>query len=205
MIASRKCVTTDPSRRLRVSPLFESVLVIRQAGSARGSAEPCRRAVAVLVLSAPGMSYEPSLRPGRVLSSGPVRGSKRAHLALVRSLVRRMRLSSAMLKAWSLMMALALLAVASDPRYARFGWIPVFMTIAFWMIDAQFQRQARLFRKIHDRAVETDESDLDFSLDTGPVDNDEDAWLSVLLSRALAPYYGSVIVASAIVRWLRPF
>jgi hypothetical protein len=123
---------------------------------------------------------------------------------LIQSLVRRMRLSSIMLKAWSLMMALALLAVGSDPRYARFGWIPLFMTIAFWMIDAQFQRHARLFRKVHDRAVETDEPDLDFSLDTHPVDSDTDAWLSVMFSRALAPYYGSVIALSAIVRWITP-
>jgi uncharacterized membrane protein len=111
-----------------------------------------------------------------------------------------MSVGSFLLKVWAIATVAALLAVATDPEHARFAWLALFMALAFWMLDAHFSRQRRLFRKTHERVRSQSESEVDFNMDTAPVDSEAASWGSVLFSRELGAFYGVVVVLIAIVR-----
>jgi hypothetical protein len=127
---------------------------------------------------------------------------KQAHLTVIQAIINRMSIGSVLLRAWSVLIVAGLLAVAADPMHARFAWLAVFMAIAFWMLDAHFLRQTRLFRKTYVRVQSQPESAVDFLLDTTPVDSEADAWRSVLLSKMPGAFYGAVIGSIAAIRWL---
>src|SRR4051794_9445728 len=105
--------------------------------------------------------------------------SKETHLAIIRAVVNRMSRGSVVLRAWSVLIVGALVALTTDPVHARFAWLAIFMAICFWMLDAHVLRQARLYRKVHDRVRNTPESEVEFLLDTSAVDTERDAFRTV--------------------------
>jgi hypothetical protein len=108
-----------------------------------------------------------------------------------------MAIGSVVVRGWSLLIVGALLSVSANPLHARFAWLALFMAICFWTIDAYFVRQARLFRKFDERAERLDESQIDFSLDTSVVENEGDAFGTVMFSRTPLVFYSTVILLTA--------
>jgi hypothetical protein len=127
---------------------------------------------------------------------------KSAHLEMIQSVVRRMTWGSRLVKLWSLLIASALMVLAADARYARFGWLALFMAIAFWVLDAHYLRQRRLFVATRQRVERLDEAAVDFSMDTAPVDDESSSWGSVLLSKAAWVFHCSVIGGIGVARLL---
>jgi hypothetical protein len=127
---------------------------------------------------------------------------KRAHLRTIRSIANRMRVGSALLRLWSVAVVAALIAVATHPSEARYAWLALFMALAFWLLDAHFSRQERLFRKIYDRVLALPESELDLDLSTAPVDTEEASFSSIFLSKALSAFYGTIVALIILVRVL---
>jgi uncharacterized membrane protein len=126
---------------------------------------------------------------------------KRAHLLLIQAIINRMSVGSFVLKGWSVLVVAALLAVAANAS-PRFAWLALFMAIAFWLLDAHFLRQVQLFRRLQERVRKLAETDLDFSLDTTPVDTETAAWSSVVFSRNPALFHGTVVGLALITRWI---
>lgn len=124
--------------------------------------------------------------------------AKRAHLETLRRITRRMAAGSTLLRVWTVLLVAALLAVAAIPPHTRFAWLAVFLTIVLWLLDAHFVRQARLFRKVRDRARATPADQLELVLDTKSVETESDSYRSVLFSKAPLAYYASVLVATAL-------
>jgi uncharacterized membrane protein len=126
--------------------------------------------------------------------------SKRTHLAIIRAVILRMAAASWVLRAWSVAIVSALVAVAMDAVHAHFAWLAVLMALVFWMLDAHFHRQERLYRKVYRRVRTLEEDQVDFSMDTAPVDSERDAWTAVLLSRRLGAFYGALVACIAVAR-----
>lgn len=129
---------------------------------------------------------------------------KRRHLAMIRTLINRMVAGSFLVKGWSVAVVAALLAVAAQPPHARFAWLALFLGILFWGLDAHLLRQQRLFRKLYERVQKLDEADVDFCMDTAPVDGEASAFGSALFSSRLGLFYGAVIALIAVARWAAP-
>jgi len=127
---------------------------------------------------------------------------KRVHLETVRALVARTSLGSFVLRAWSLLIVGALSAVAVDPAHARFAWLAVFMAIVFWMVDAHFLRQARLFRRAHERIERLPENEIDSSLETSLMHVEREPFRSVVFSTAISVFYVALLASVAVVRLL---
>src|SRR5687767_10700504 len=98
------------------------------------------------------------------------------HLVLLRALTRRLALGSVLLKGWVVVLVAGLLALASNPSYARWAWLALVIAIAFWMLDAGLLRQRRLYQRAYRRARLVSDAQVDFTLDTSAVDSDRDAW-----------------------------
>jgi len=125
--------------------------------------------------------------------------NKRAHLEMIQAVVNRMSVNSFLLKGWSVVLISALFALAAGDSEALFVYIAYFPAFAFWMLDAYFLRQERLFRKLFDRVRHLAETDVDFSMDTSVVDGDVAAWSAVVFSKTLLLFHGTVFGSIVIV------
>ena len=135
----------------------------------------------------------------RIGQVDPLR-SKESHLGTIRAVVNRLAVGSMVLRAWSVLIVGALVAITADPVHARFAWLAVFMAICFWMLDAHLLRQVRLYRKVHERVRNTPESEIDFLLDTSTVDTDAEAFRIVAFSLIPGVFYGGLIASVIIAR-----
>jgi len=125
--------------------------------------------------------------------------NKRAHLEMIQAVVNRMSVNSFLLKGWSVVLISALFALAAGDSQALFVYLAYFPAIAFWMLDAYFLRQERLFRKLYDRVRHLPETDVDFAMDTSVVDGEVTAWSAVVFSKTLLLFHGTVFGSIVIV------
>ena len=125
--------------------------------------------------------------------------NKRAHLEMIQAVVNRMSVNSFLLKGWSVVLISALFALAAGDSQALFVYIAYFPAIAFWMLDAYFLRQERLFRKLYDRVRRLAETDVDFAMDTSVVDGEVAAWSAVVFSKTLLLFHGTVFGSIVVV------
>ncbi len=77
--------------------------------------------------------------------------SKLKHLEMIQAVVNRMASNSFLLKGWSVTLVSALLALAAANSDRRFVFVAVLPLLMFWLLDAYFLRQERLFRKLYDK------------------------------------------------------
>lgn len=92
--------------------------------------------------------------------------NKIAHLNMIQTVVSRMAGNSALLKGWAVTLIAATFALAAkdaDIRYVLIAYIPAG---AFWILDAYYLRQERLFRDLYDHVRTLDGNEIDFSMDT---------------------------------------
>ena len=118
---------------------------------------------------------------------------------MIQAVVNRMSVNSFLLKSWSVVLISAFFALAAGDSQALFVYIAYFPAIAFWMLDAYFLRQERLFRKLYDRVRHLAEADVDFSMDTSVVDGEVAAWSAVIFSKTLLLFHGTVFGSIVIV------
>jgi len=119
--------------------------------------------------------------------------NERAHLQMLQSVITRMSTDSFLLRGWSVFLVSALFALAASGSQELFVYLAYFPAIAFWLLDAYYLRQERLFRKLYDRVRTQDEADVDFSMDTSVVEKEVDSWAGVAFSATLRIFHGTVI------------
>lgn len=127
---------------------------------------------------------------------------KGQHLATLRAIAQRMAVGALLLEGWSCLAVAALLAVAQTPEGSRFAWLALFLAISFWLLDAHLLRQKLLFQELRERVRRLPETEIEYTLDTSPVDGEAYAWRSLVFQRRLVWFHGSVILAIGAVRAL---
>jgi hypothetical protein len=86
----------------------------------------------------------------------------------------------------------ALFAIAAkdaNKKYVVVAYIPV---LVFWIIDAYFLSQERLFRSLYDSVRQKREEDIDFSMSTKAFQNSQSSWPASFFSRTLVLFYLSM-------------
>lgn len=117
---------------------------------------------------------------------------KRQYLGFIQDVIRRMAGNSASLKTWLapiLTLVFALGAVKTNFLVFVAGLI---VTVAFWMMDAQYLRLERAYRRLYGKAVDGDTRLYD--LNPSPYDNGVCDYLNALFSWSTAGYYLVLIV-----------
>ncbi len=123
---------------------------------------------------------------------------REAHLAMIQGVINRLAQNSFLLKGWSVLLVSALLAVAASSSEDWILPVAFLPAAAFWGLDGYYLRQERLFRRLYDHAREVDEAGVDYGMDTGPFQSNE-RWRSVVLSRTLSAFHGTLVAAVLIV------
>jgi len=123
-----------------------------------------------------------------------------AHLSMLQGTIARMGSNSFSLKALSATFGSAAVAVtASVDRptlyYAVSAAIPI---LIFWMMDAQYVRYERAFRRLFDH-VRKGQSIEPYSIDPAPFMKDIGPVLKLAFSWSVFPFYGAILLSFGLV------
>ena len=124
---------------------------------------------------------------------------KIAHLEMIQAVITRMAGNSFLIKGWSVTLVAALFALAAANTSPHFVYLAYFPAVMFWALDAYFLRQERLFRKLYDHVRKSEDSAVDFSMDTRPVATDVAASWRVACSQTLRLFHGTITATVVVV------
>lgn len=116
------------------------------------------------------------------------------HLEIVQAAITRMASNSFLIKGWCITLIAAVLALASQEFNQRIIFISYLPIIMFWLLDAFFLRQERLFRKLYDKIRNVDENSIDFSMNTSEFAKGTASWVGVAFSQTLLLFYGIMLL-----------
>ena len=119
-----------------------------------------------------------------------------AHLSMIQGVVNRLETNSFTLKALAMTLAAAVLAflgTVNNPNaaFTAAGSLPV---IVFWLMDAQYLRLGRIFRRLYN-GVRQGEVKEPFSMDYKLYAKYENSVLRIAFSWSVGWFYGSILVA----------
>lgn len=113
------------------------------------------------------------------------------HLEMLQQVIARMANNSFLVKGWSITLISALLAFATKDKMAAMAWIAFLPLIAFWLLDAFFLHQERLFRALY---IKNSQAPLntpsDLSFDTSSVQAQTLSWFKTIFSKSLLIFHG---------------
>lgn len=128
---------------------------------------------------------------------------KLKHLEMLQAVISRMAHNSFLLKGWNVVLVSAIFVLASSESRSHLVFLAYLPTAAFWLLDGYFLRQERLFRKLYDKVRAMGDDDIDFSMNTTPIDAEVASWLTVAVSRTLLLFHGAIIL-TVTAAWLVP-
>ncbi len=122
------------------------------------------------------------------------------HLKLIQGVVTRMAGNSAQVKTWSVSLVTAVVVftgLSDNPHWmiALGGLVPV---VAFCLMDAQYLRLERCYRKLYAQAVKEDAIEL-FDMDFRPYMSSVDSVWRVIFSWSVIGFYGSLFAIVLVV------
>jgi hypothetical protein len=127
---------------------------------------------------------------------------KLKHLEMIQGVINRLSTNSFLLKGWSVVLVSALFALSAantNPAFIFLAYIPA---VVFWGLDGYFLWEERKFRKLYDQVRKTEESKIDFSMNTAPIADEAGGWINATISKTLIPFHGVLIVAIIVVMFL---
>ncbi len=99
-----------------------------------------------------------------------------------------------MLKGWSVTVVSALFALAAHYANERFIVVALYPALAFWILDAYYLRQERLFRDLYDMVrQDTTKSITPFSMDTLNGASRVEGWFLTLWSPTIISLHGPIL------------
>lgn len=113
---------------------------------------------------------------------------------IIQNIINRMANNSFLVKGWTITLVVGVFIL--KPEGQRFLFASLLPTIGFWLLDAFFLHQEKLYREIYINRIETrlEYSDDLFSLDTRPFKDKVSGILSVMFSTTLIIFYLMIIL-----------
>lgn len=119
--------------------------------------------------------------------------SKLKYLEFIQNIITRMNRNSFQIKAMSVTISSALLAITAsnfNPLYISIVYLSLFI---FWGLDAFYLSQEKGYRQLYDniRKIDSLNEKLDFNLNLNKEYlNGKNSWQAVLLNKIIFPIYG---------------
>ena len=120
------------------------------------------------------------------------------HLELIQNVINRLANSSFFLKGWTVIFVAAVLGFATKDAKPMYVWLAAIPTVSFWVLDGFYLKQEGLFRRLYDTVRETDENEIDFSMNTVPFKQSGD-WFKAIFSKTLLFFYATILLVIGIV------
>ena len=121
------------------------------------------------------------------------------HLEMIQNIINRLSRNSFLLKGWSVILVSSFFALAAVNSKVYFVLLAYFPLVIFWILDAYFLWQERLFRALYDYVRGLKEEEIDFSMKTSDVENQVKPWVDVVFSMTLLLFHGTIFISILIV------
>jgi hypothetical protein len=115
-----------------------------------------------------------------------------AHLGFIQAVISRMGSNSFLLKGWSVTLVAAIFALSAKDADHRFVLMAYFPVLIFWILDAFFLHQEKLFRKLYEEVASGRQPSDHFSMNTNVVKDKVESITAVAFSKTLLPFYGLI-------------
>jgi hypothetical protein len=119
---------------------------------------------------------------------------KVAHLGFIQGVITRMGTTSFLIKGWTVTLVAAMFVLSAKDSNKMLALLAYFPVLMFWVIDAFFLHQEKLYRKLYEDVARGAISSDEFTLDTNPIRDKVPTIYCVGFSKTLVPFY-AVIVA----------
>ncbi len=120
--------------------------------------------------------------------------AKIKHLEFIQATITRMSKNSFLLKGWSITIAAGLLALGSDNLSCELLLLAYLLTLLFWMLDAYYLLQERLFISLYNDVRKKGEKDINFSMHTKEFCGKQNTYSNSFLSTTLLIFYGGLMI-----------
>ncbi|MFE7560064.1 hypothetical protein [Kitasatospora sp. NPDC057500] len=110
------------------------------------------------------------------------------HLEFIQAVVTRLGNGSFLIKGWALTLAGAFLGFSANSKSWKLAAAGVVPLVGFWILDAYFLRQERMYRMLYDDVRKPNSSIDPFSMDARPYKARVN-WYKVLFSNTLVNFY----------------
>lgn len=126
--------------------------------------------------------------------------NKHKHMDYIQSTISRMASNSFYLKGWNVTIVAALVALSIRESDWRLYGCALLMTIIFWILDAYYLRQEKLFRELYIKVSKiSDDEKIDYSMNTIEFKRKIPSVLRLMFCNiSITPLYISIIVVLAI-------
>ena len=121
------------------------------------------------------------------------------HLEMIQNIINRFSRNSFLLKGWSVILISAFFALAAANSKIYFVFLSYFPLVVFWILDAYFLWQERLFRALYDYVRKLQEEEVDFSMNTSIVEKQVSPWANVVISKTLLLFHGTIFTSILVV------
>jgi hypothetical protein len=132
------------------------------------------------------------------------------HLEFIQNVITRMASNSFLLKGWTVTLVAALFALAAQNASSKFVILALFPAIIFWVLDAYYLRQERLYRALYNyirmKTAEEIQSIGPFSMDVTKCKDridyngkKVDSWFRIAFSKTTLLFYGPIIITIVII------
>lgn len=122
---------------------------------------------------------------------------------MVQEVINRLAQCSFQLKGWAVTLAAALQIFLKGEAHPAYLFVPALPVVAFWLLDAWYLRQERLFRRLFDH-VRKQAGPADFSMDTTPFRGSVPSVLTAAASPTIFGFYGPVLFAVFVLALVLP-
>lgn len=126
---------------------------------------------------------------------GQVNENKLKHLELIQNVITRMANNSFLLKGWNLTILAALIGLNKDGLDGKVIFIGFILTVVFWVLDAYYLSQERIFRARYDEVSIKKEEDIDFCMKLDGEKTSRMDWFVVFYSTPLSLLYIGLIAS----------
>ena len=119
--------------------------------------------------------------------------AKVKHLEMIQAIISRMAHNSFLIKGWSVTLTVAIFVLAGNESGSKMVFLALLPAVIFWGLDGYFLRQERLFRKLYDEVRVLEESEITFSMNTAPYQNETASWFAVVFSETLFAFHIPIV------------
>ena len=125
---------------------------------------------------------------------------KEKHLEMIQDCISRMARNSFLLKGWTVTLVSALAALAAKDSDVHFLITACFPVLMFWVLDAYYLWQERLFRKLYDDVRIKQADQIDYSMSTENFKS-ETTWPKAFFGSVSTTGFYPVIAVLVLVLW----
>jgi hypothetical protein len=128
----------------------------------------------------------------------------RKHLEFCQQVINRMGNNSFALKGWSVTLLAAIFALAADKAKVSTIWVAILPVLVFWVLDAYFLGQERLYRSLYNQLRKLDNAQWEvlgerrYSLTPSDFNLQSESLRAVMQRATVAALYGALLASVVI-------